>query len=263
MAQNGINGIWKYCNRATTVWSSQHHYLWFITDDRFLSCCYLLCFPDPSCGATMKSWAEAVGHLKSFLMQLMPSAPRFPVLFKTPTLDGLDENGRMDWWTHHLIIIVDFLQLIISHQENSYPLDMPHLQHSQCHTVTPTFTLTLTLTNIKIKLAASQGRNCVAPASACWNSELTRIQVKGSRDPVVTSFIFFALYSISSCSCSSIFSISIRWPIPIVCVQKGWKHGAQEEWCALMGTNVLAIAVRLAETSDKWQVGKNIHSKHV
>lgn len=127
MDQNGINGIWKYCNRATTVWSSQHHYLWFITGGRFLSCCYLRCFPDPSCGATMKSWAEAVGHLKSFLMQLMPSAPRFPVLFKTPTLDRLDENGRMDWWTH-FIIFFDFLQLIISHQENSSGI------HWTCHT---------------------------------------------------------------------------------------------------------------------------------
>ena len=104
---------WIFCNWANTAWSASLFIIAIvIADDKFLSDCYFLCIPGPACGATMKSWAEDVGLLKSFLMELMPSAPRCPVLFKTPTLmDRMDmSQGRLHWTCHKL-----------------------------CHTVTPTF----------------------------------------------------------------------------------------------------------------------------
>ena len=137
-------------------------------------------------------------------MQLMPSAPRCPVLFKTPTLDGSD-----------------------GYVMRQTALDMPQLM-SHSHTNIPNQKLiSKNIENIQRK--ARQG-NCVAPASAGRNSELAGIQVKGSRDTIVIlSLIIFFSLSLSFLCRKTFFSIIIQWPIPMVCVKEGWEHGAQEE----------------------------------
>ena len=101
---------------------------------------------------------------------------------------------------------------------------------------------------------ARQG-NCVAPASAGRNSELTGIQVKGSSDIILITFSLSFLCRMNiSISFFSIIIIIIHWPRPIVCVKEGWEHGAQEEWGALVSTNVLSL---LSDMKAEKQANKN------